>query len=530
MSSDKWQLANGKTGMQYQNLTLRTTEFDLQRGADGRKLASFKLHVDGVYTEPLERSFDWGALIELRQRCASTTARWEDAMALGQALADVLLPDEVRRVLIERRTQMQAQNKGLRLQLGLTSDLHRLPWEFLALNRAGGEATLHDFLALDKHISVVRQPATTLPIWEIAPQQLETVQVLAALASPADQPKLDIAREQATLQKVFGQVPNLQPTLLLNATAGELLQGTTPVHVFHFAGHGQMQVAPIGAQPGKAEAQGVLLFEDHTGYSAPLDAATLSVVLRQRGVRVAVLGACHSAERDDVNQWSGVAESLLKAGLGAAVGMQFAVKDESAISFVHKFYEALLAGLTIDEAVCAGRVAIAAQPDPRGLGTPVLYLRDSGSNGVVFPEVAQRSVAAQDRLVREVEAQRTTIIGTQTKIERIDLRGSQGAIVNNSGTITQNFNVSPVEADAEIGGATPEAKAQMQKLYEVLGGFWFSTDDLEDLCFRMGTDWDNLSGDAKKGKARAFVHYCFKEGRLAELMELVRAARPKLEW
>jgi hypothetical protein len=78
--------------------------------------------------------------------------------------------------------------------------------------------------------------------------------------------------------------------------------------------------------------------------------------------------------------------------------MQFSVQDTLAAVFSGAFYRALVAGLTIDEAVSIGRIAMrgaasATTPDSRDWGVPVLYLR--AAEGRVFnpvsDEVARRA-------------------------------------------------------------------------------------------------------------------------------------------
>jgi hypothetical protein len=64
------------------------------------------------------------------------------------------------------------------------------------------------------------------------------------------------------------------------------------------------------------------------------------------------------------------------------------------------------------------------------------------------------------------------------------------------------------------------------KLYDMLSGDAFSSDDLQDLAFRLGVDWDNLGGDTKKAKARALVQFFAQRGTLARLADAVKAARP----
>ena len=59
-----------------------------------------------------------------------------------------------------------------------------------------------------------------------------------------------------------------------------------------------------------------------------------------------------------MNVWSGVAPALMRAGIPGAVAMQYEVYDDSATAFARRFYQSLAAGLSLDEAVAAGRLAI----------------------------------------------------------------------------------------------------------------------------------------------------------------------------
>ena len=557
--------------MDYQDLILTTLAFSLKR-SDGKRTAQFELHAPFVLAQPKVQIVDWDTLTELRKAATAADARWEDALVFGKLLADLLLPDEVRQVMLDRLTQAQAQRKGLRLRLGLSGDLQRLPWEFMAVNRAGGEMTPQDFLAIDPHLSIVRQPASTLPVWDIETNPLDKIRALVALASPDDQPPLDVERERTQLEKLFSGQSRVEARFVPHASPASLLDGTESIHLFHFAGHGIFTPVPISTQPGKMEGHGELLLESEAGYTARMDASELGIMLRSRHVRVALLGACHSAERDDLNQWSGIAEALLRAGLGAVVGMQFAVKDTSAIAFAEKFYATLLAGMTIDEAVNAGRVTLASvQQDVRGLGTPVLYLRDT--NGVVFPEMAalpaqdaeQRGIAQTSQ--REYEKTRGIAIG------KIDLRRSQGAILNNTGAVTQHFgniintgggkyvkedrstridtgggtyiagsvhvggdfvgrdkvtNNTTTGSSGATSGRSSAQEAQMKKLHDVLSN-WFGAGDLQELAFRMSIDWEDLIGETKGAKSRSLVQHCQRFSRLDELYQLVKQARPKLD-
>lgn len=118
-----------------------------------------------------------------------------------------------------------------------------------------------------------------------------------------------------------------------------------------------------------------------------VSAGQLGVILREMGVRVALLNACKTASRDGSRAWGSVAASLLKAGVRSVVAMQHAVLDASAIAFAAAFYRSLALGGSLDEAARNGRIAVFDRGDGFGWGTPVLYL--CVANGEVFPEAGE---------------------------------------------------------------------------------------------------------------------------------------------
>jgi hypothetical protein len=69
------------------------------------------------------------------------------------------------------------------------------------------------------------------------------------------------------------------------------------------------------------------------------------------------------------------------------------------------------------------------------------------------------------------------------------------------------------------------AAARLQTLYGALDSS-FSPDELRDLCFEMGIDYDALPGEGKSARARELVAYCQRHGRLPELVANVVAKRP----
>lgn len=103
--------------------------------------------------------------------------------------------------------------------------------------------------------------------------------------------------------------------------------------------------------------------------------------------------------------------------------------------------------------------------------------------------------------------------------------GNSGSI--NTGTqITTNDYGRPADADAAARPANPLEK----KLYEALSGYAFNLDDLEDLAFDLGVDWDSLRGETKGARARALVEYFVRADRLDDLLKVAKAKRPRYPW
>ncbi len=74
---------------------------------------------------------------------------------------------------------------------------------------------------------------------------------------------------------------------------------------------------------------------------------------------------------------------------------------------------------------------------------------------------------------------------------------------------------------AGTGTGTGLAPVQLAKLLDDR----FSKGELQGLCFDLGVDWDELSGDTKGAKARELIGYLQRRGRLDELVPAIRRAR-----
>ena len=278
----------------------------------------------------------------------------------------------------EAQSIVQAWQKqpGGQHQISIVSDIPRvlsLPWELL--HDASG------FLILSplQPISIVRrlpQPEQALVSVSVEPP----LRILLITARPEGTGFIDprsIARElvdevQAQVETGAIEIEFLRPPTFSNLQT-RLRDGKRPIHVLHFDGHGTFDDGQHG--------QGLLLFETGVGRPNPVKGSDLAKVLRDSGVRLAVLTACQSAKSDLDDAFSSVAAQLIRNGIDAVVAMSSSILVASATRYVEVFYRALAAGVPVP--VAQQRTQQALHDDPRRhlfrrrrdeVGTPVELL------------------------------------------------------------------------------------------------------------------------------------------------------------
>ncbi len=305
-----------------------------------------------------------------------------DLRLLGRQLADMLLPPTVREMFFASVAALD-QNSGLRLRLVL-DDLRvaNLPWEYIYLSPLREENTPYGFLALDTRVSIVRHEAIPIAPGSVGAQL--PLKLVVGFAAPSQFPRLNLAAEREYIAKALDGVASIQVTFVEHLTAERLESACQGAHMLHFAGHAGF----MWQDNGRSSGHGAIFLEDEQGDLSPLPVEQLAHTLRRCGVRVVFLGGCETGRRDGVNLWSGVAPALMRVGIPAAVAMQYTIYDEAAIAFARRFYLALSIGLSLDEAVTAGRLAILNRGEREDVewGVPVLYMRSR--DGVIFPEMA----------------------------------------------------------------------------------------------------------------------------------------------
>jgi RNA polymerase subunit RPABC4/transcription elongation factor Spt4 len=364
-------------------------------------------------------------------------------MELGEVLAGLLLP-EYARELFEKSLAWLGEDEGIRLRLRLADELLTWPWEYMYIQDMRGERKPSSFLALDVRISIARHQAIALPVqWFGGADRRRIVVAMASPEPHAEYRKLvNLPKEQRAIRAALSNLPGLEVEYLPEydgayddgipgAGLSDVMKALSqPTDVFHFGGHGEFlkQLGPGGED---IMGQGGIILADRENQAVPLPGDRLMEILRGKGVRLVVLGACETARRDTFHVWSSVAASLLRGGIPAVVAMQFSIQDDLAAAFMADFYEALVAGKQIDEALALGRAAIRAEAlngrrDIRDWGVPALYL--GTPHGRVFNPVSdEQALQEAERRTRRrfdqhMAAVATTgrVVGAVTKDVEVD--------------------------------------------------------------------------------------------------------------
>jgi CHAT domain-containing protein len=334
-----------------------------------------------------------------------------ELVQLGQTLAGWLLPGKVRSYFDESLQFVEQKGDGLRLRLTIEPiKLSALPWEYAFVARTGGEPVPTDFLALRRSISLTRCENIGAALTPVTGKS--KLRIVAALASPVPDPEnpnkfptLDVSADEKAIRAgialVQSKTQSVEAEVITQATRTKLLEAVKGTEIFHFAGHGIFDGAELTPE-GEFRKRGSIVLETADSEPDYFPNDQLAEVLGNAGVRLAILGACNSAARDEGGAWTGVAPALVREKVPAVVAMQYPILDSAAIQFMPFLYARIFQGYTLDEAVFEGREAIfTAVKDwahERDWGVPVLYL--GARDGVLFPEPAASAAGTTSPTIR----------------------------------------------------------------------------------------------------------------------------------
>jgi tetratricopeptide (TPR) repeat protein len=200
----------------------------------------------------------------------------------------------------------------------------------------------------------------------------DCLRLLFVVSRPSDAGFIDPRGEaQAVLdaiaQEAAGrvEVEFLRPATLDNLVARLEDRRKPPVDIVHFDGHGVFDSDgqwheraklsdPVAATKGgneKVGNTGYLLFEDKEGKLALISAETLGDMLNRQKVGLIVLSACQSAAMGGEEAMGCVAARLTHAGIPAVLAMTHSVLVITARQLFAKFYQRLVSGEGVGEAL-----------------------------------------------------------------------------------------------------------------------------------------------------------------------------------
>lgn len=331
------------------------------RSSEGEDQAT--LTISAFTLQDLDETENWAGLDDRIGRCLLADAigeRW----AASTATADLA-------------------GEGVRLRIIVQDEmLAGVVWE---------AAKARDkWLALRPQTPVVRYVPAPRPTPALSVRGPLRMLVLVGAGGEAGLSSLDYGHERDQLNVALQplvEAKSLELHWAEGAVTRQALQDTLrrfQPHVLHYIGHGTYDPATregylFLARP-KPEG-GITYYQ--------LSTTDLALLLDGSPIRFAFLNACQTGQTI-----SGMAGSLVRAVLPAALGMRTDIPDQAASAFAGAFYRALADGWPVDAAVVEGRRLLAMQHGTNAStwATPVLYMRSV--DGVLF-ELAPAVLASR---------------------------------------------------------------------------------------------------------------------------------------
>ncbi|MDZ8023647.1 MAG: CHAT domain-containing protein [Nostoc sp. DedQUE11] len=290
-------------------------------------------------------------------------------VALGQQLYNALFQGTLRDSWITAQGIAQNHQQVLRLRLGLKETrLARLPWE--VMHAGDRPLATGPYVAFSRFQSGILgasrlrslRGATPTPN-SFTPLEESGVKVLMVIASPLDQVRLDLLKQEAIkLQAELARpatrfaegsshLPEIELTVLDQPGREELTQALEQgrYHVLHYSGHSNL--GPNGGE--------IYLASRRTGLTEILTGDDLAGLLVNNNIQMAVFNSCLGAytaafgASGDTGERN-LAESLVKRGIASVLAMSERIPDEVALTLTQLFYRNLSQGYPVD--LCVSRV------------------------------------------------------------------------------------------------------------------------------------------------------------------------------
>jgi len=208
-------------------------------------------------------------------------------------------------------------------------------------------------------------------------------------------------------------------------------------------------------------------------------ASKVATVLAEGQVPVVVLNACHSGAVGKELEAS-VATALLKAGCAAVVAMAYSVYAVAAAEFMAAFYECLFAGVSVGQAVTAGRRRLFGRdgrPSPKGdmpladWLVPVHYLRRE----VRFPQA--RTIRPATALPLDQALDQIRAAPSEPAAAQDPLAAADGVFVGRDDLFYQLESAARLQRVAVLAGAGGTGKTELVKGF---ARWWRDTGGVDD--------------------------------------------------
>jgi len=337
-------------------------------------------------------------------------------VALGQQFYNALFQGTLRDSWITAQGIAQNHQQVLRLRLGLKDNrLARLPWE--VMHAGDRPLATGPYVAFSRYqsglLTTSRLPSRNLP------QQSEDgiVRVLMVLASPTDQTRLGLLKQealrlQAELHRHLSrpsdnsQLPEIELTLLDQPGREELTQALEQgrYQVLHYSGHSDL--GPNGGE--------IYLVSSRTGLTETLSGDDLAGLLVNNNIQMAVFNSCWGAYTATSNTTEetgerNLTESLVRRGIKCVLAMSERIPDEVALTLTQLLYRNFSQGYPVD--LCVSRVRqglISAYGSHQTYwALPILYLQPE-FDGFLGPEIStSTSTESLNEYSRSVKATTT---------------------------------------------------------------------------------------------------------------------------
>jgi hypothetical protein len=310
-------------------------------GKYGSRITVECIKPDGGQTPPAAASPTTRAVARL---LPAETA--EQRAGVGQVLGECLFPPPVLTAFHQVLAELPPDT-GIRIRLRYNEpELGPWPWELVRIPVPPRRSPA--YLLRDERFSLVRAPASVQPV--PSPRERSQLSVLVANATRT--------RELSVLTPDFpeqlGRHDGVEVTVISRPTRESIdefvdavVDGPEPLDIFHFTGHGQR---PHGQRAGA-----LVLHREGDSGEQTYPGHHLAGQLARAGTSLAFINAAYSEEQPASP--AGLAQSLAEA-IPVVLTMRGAVKDDRASDFATAFYDQLLVGSTVDQAVTRARVEL----------------------------------------------------------------------------------------------------------------------------------------------------------------------------